>query len=165
MASRPERVVWHELTCPICDKRIRLTGQERNRRKLQTCGDPSCIAALRRRRTPPADKTARLKAASDKRALAHAASPLTGTYATNANARQWHLRAPDGAEYSFANLALWLRQHAGLFDPDDVRERPQSRSGTTTRAQSRLGSLRPERASRKRSWKGWRWVEQGKEMP
>ena len=157
--SRPTRIRWHEITCPICSRRVRLTGQEYNYKRLQTCGQPTCTKAIHLSRDTPAAKIARLNAVAGKRLAAHAATPLSGGFETNASAKEWHLLSPDGTAYHFRNLALWLREHAELFDPADIAEVPQSKSGLTTRAQSRLGRLRPDRASRRETWKGWSWFE------
>lgn len=158
MASRPDRIVWHEAACPICSRTVRLSGREYNRRQIQTCGQPTCTRALHLQRDTVAAKASRLAANSKRRREAHAASPKTAGVETNASAKEWHLLSPDGTAYHFKNLALWLRKHADLFDPDDVAEHPQSKSGVSTRAQAALGKLRPERRSPKPSWKGWRWL-------
>ncbi len=160
LATRPCRIVWHEIICPICSRKTRLSGQEYNRRQLQTCGRPACSKELRRRRTPASERAAHLSRINEKRGAAHAVSPKSGPYETNASAREWHLLSPDGTAYHFRNLALWIRDNSHLFDDDDAVERPQSRAGVTTRAQSALGKLRPERAEKRESWKGWRWLHQ-----
>lgn len=158
-ATRPNRVIWHEITCPICSRVTRLSGREYHHRQMQTCGRPNCTRALHLLNDTKADKAARLRAADSRRRDAHAASPLSSSTESNASAKEWHLLSPDGTAYHFRNLSLWLREHAELFEPDDVAEIPQSRTGVTTRAQSKLGRLRPDRAQPRQTWKGWRWLQ------
>lgn len=156
--ERPGRIVWHEIACAICGNTRMMTGNEYHSRQTETCGRPQCSKALRLQRDPATNKIARLTAAVVQREKAKAESPLVGSFETNVSAREWHLLSPDGTAYHFRNLALWLQTHTDLFEDDDVRQVPQSRTGVTTRAQSQLGRLRPERLARRDSWKGWRWL-------
>ncbi|WP_055884980.1 hypothetical protein [Methylobacterium sp. Leaf399] len=117
----------------------------------------TCTAAVRK--PVPVDVfAARLAPHIEAREKAKHDSPLAGPWETNASAREWSLLAPDGTAHRFRDLALWLRERADLFDPADVAERPQSRTGVSTNAQAQLGKLRPERRAGRKSWKGWTWL-------
>jgi len=158
---RPYRVVWHELTCPVCEKTIRLSGREYYHRSLKTCGNHACTVAYRNIHDPP---IAHMDAPEHRKARRDAfyASPKSGPYETNVSAKEWHLLSPDGTAYHFRNLSLWLRIHGDLFDPADVEVKPQStRKGSGyCRAITQLARLRPERRARRYKWKGWRWYDE-----
>jgi hypothetical protein len=155
---RPYRVRWQEIECPICKTKVSLTGEQRASLRRKTCGRRECTLAFRRQQTTPAELAARLAAAGGARRKAHAESALAGPYESNVCAKDWSLLAPDGTSHRFRNLSLWLRQHADLFDPDDLvcmLGRP------ICRAQSSLGKLRLDRKNPKPSWKGWAWLPCG----
>jgi len=153
-SPRGRPVVVHEIKCVICGTVTPLTGTERNHRQLKTCGAAACTSALLSRQAagklrledrPEAWEAARLEG--------HHASPRSGPWESNAQAKEWHLCAPSGAQHHFRNLSLFLREHSGLFDPEDLEPRPYG-----CRAISGLGRLRPERRDRRDSWKGWTWI-------
>lgn len=103
-------------------------------------------------------RSPKLNASLERMHEAHRRSPRTAPGEANANAKEWRLRAPDGSEHTFRNLALFIRTHLDLFDPGDIEPKRAGR-GTTTRASIQLGTLRPsEGPSQRPSWKGWRWL-------
>ena len=49
------------------------------------------------------------------------ASPKTGKFKTNVNAKDWHLISPDGKHFRFRSLNFWLRENCAEFfgcEPD-----------------------------------------------
>lgn len=86
---------------------------------------------------------------------ARMASPMAGPFETNVHAVEFFLTSPDGTEYEGRNLALFVREHADLFDPVDVAEEKIGATGQATcRAYRQLAKLLRE--PQRRSWKGWR---------
>lgn len=69
----------------------------------------------------------------------------------------WALTGPDAARYRFRNLSLFIREHAHLFDPNDVLPIRADGKGPS-RAAGGLAKLRPGRKNRVASWKGWTWT-------
>ena len=72
--------------------------------------------------------------------------------------KDWAVRSPDGTEYRFRNLALFLREHASLFRPDDLVPLSKSTSGPS-RAVLGLSRLRPDHRRAVRQWRGWTWAD------
>ena len=149
------RVVWHDIPCAVCGKIFRVTGQQAQNDR-STCSR-KCERTFRRLRCQernaalaPEVKTAILAAVIEgvKR------SPNVGGFETNIHAKAWRLLSPDNTVYHFRNLALFLRQHTELFDPDDLTPRTIG-----CRASAKLSRLRPDNKNRRKSWKGWEWDE------
>lgn len=69
------------------------------------------------------------------------ASPKSGRFPTNVNAKEWHLIAPDGTEYHFRSLQYWLRENCEkLFGVEpDSREFNNVRSGLSGAKRAMLG--------------------------
>lgn len=82
-------------------------------------------------------------------------SPLTRRGPQHHTGRDWHLRAPDGRQYSFRNLSHFVRSHPDLFAPEDILETGRGGSNAT----AGLRALRPTPRCRALSWKGWTWAE------
>lgn len=78
------------------------------------------------------------------------ASPKSGPYPTHSRAVDWALSAPDGTEYTFRNLAHFVREHSALFPGAAVEH-----------AAARLRRLRPGVPNQASSWRGWRWAGPG----
>ena len=151
---RPNRVKWSDHQCPICGVVVRLTGKDRNYRGLVGCGKKACTSALLARAAESKLKLHdRPREWEATRKIAHRESPRSGPYETNATAKDYRLIAPDGSRHSFRNLSKFVRDHADLFEGDDLK----TTSKFGPRAVSALGKLRPERRERKISWKGWEW--------
>ena len=64
------------------------------------------------------------------------------------SAREFTLIDPDGNHHAGRNVQLFVREHAELFLPDDLAERP----GKTCRA---ARGLRDVLRGKNDSWKGW----------
>jgi len=84
-----------------------------------------------------------------------AKSPILRPDENHCLAKDWSLRAPDGAVYRFRNLSLFVRTHRDLFTPEELVPVSASRPAATFF----LGMLRPGRANRRNSWHGWTWAE------
>lgn len=148
---RGRPIVRHTHTCPICGKSITLRGHERATRRLVTCGAEKCTSELRSRQS--AHLTSRFPEWDEARRAAVSASPLAGPFATNASAKPYRLISPDGQCFEGRNLALFVRDHAELFDEDDLAEN----SAFGPRAYTSLARLDPARKHHRTAWKGWRW--------
>ncbi len=76
-------------------------------------------------------------------------------------AKEWCLRAPLGSVHRFRNLKQFIREHAGLFDAEDVlwKEVPNRPSQAWCRAFHGLSRLRPGNAKLLPEWRGWTWAE------
>ena len=148
-------VKWHDITCVVCGKSFRVTGQQAiNERK--TCSK-KCEHQFRSSRSAERNMTLPVDV---KNAIQQAViegvkrSPNVGGFETNIHAKTWRLLSPDNTVYHFRNLALFLRQHTELFDPDDLTPRTIG-----CRASAKLSRLRPDNKNRRKSWKGWEWDE------
>jgi hypothetical protein len=85
-------------------------------------------------------------------------SPITGAGEANFHAKEWSLIGLDGTMHRFRNLALFVRLHGALFEPDDVSRIAAGR-GFATRAEIYLSRLRPTgKPGHQQEWKGWRWL-------
>ena len=69
------------------------------------------------------------------------ASPKSGRFETNANAKRWHLVSPEGRHYRFSSLNFWLRANCkDLFGCEpDSREFYNARSGLSGAKRAMLG--------------------------
>lgn len=143
-----------------------LTGvQYARRRRHKSCSVEGGFKL--RKKPPPPKRKSWSPSEAHRRTVSEALkrSPLTGAGEANLNARDWSFVAPDGSMHQFRNLALFVRKHAALFEPDDVSPRRAGR-GFTTRAQIYLGRLRPtSSATRLKEWKGWRWLAEVEAKP
>lgn len=68
-------------------------------------------------------------------------SPKSGRFVTNVNAIDWHLISPEGKEYRFHSLQLWLRENGErLFGcKPDTKEFDNVRSGLNGAKRAMLG--------------------------
>ncbi len=76
-------------------------------------------------------------------------------------AKEWTLVAPHGQRYVFRNLKKFVREHAHLFDAEDViwKEPEGKPNQAWCRAFQALSRLRPTCSKLLPEWNGWRWVE------
>lgn len=85
------------------------------------------------------------------------ASPKSGRFETNINAKDWHLISPEGKHYYFHSLNFWLREHCREFfecEPDS-RGYINARSGLSNAKRAMLGKI----SGGQRpccTYKGWR---------
>ena len=85
------------------------------------------------------------------------ASPISGPFETNRNAKHWILKSPEGILHEFDNLNLFIRSHPEWFS------NPKSAS-TALRASAAClaGNPAPSRKARQFSqYKGWQVVWYG----
>lgn len=71
------------------------------------------------------------------------ASPKSGRFETNINAKDWHLVSPEGRHYRFHSLNFWLREHCREFfgcEPDS-RGYANARSGLCNAKRAALGKI------------------------
>ena len=82
-------------------------------------------------------------------------SPKAGRFITNINAKDWYLISPEGKEYKFHSLMLWLRENCReLFGCEpDSREFHNVRSGLSGAKRAALGKEFPCC-----TYKGWRVI-------
>ncbi len=75
-------------------------------------------------------------------------------------AKEWTLRSPLGAVHRVRNLKQFIRDHADLFDAEDVvwKDVPGRPSQAWCRAFHGLSRLRPGNAKLLREWQGWTWA-------
>jgi hypothetical protein len=75
-------------------------------------------------------------------------------------AKQWVLRAPDGATHTFRNLKKWVRENPDLFAAEDViwKEMNGKANQAWCRAFQALGRLRPTSSKHLPEWQGWTWA-------
>ena len=100
-----------------------------------TLGTPASTAA----------RTLALAASLASARVSRKASAKAGPFATHSRAKDWAYAAPDGAEYRFRNLALFVREHADLFDGVEAAV-----------VRRHLAHLRT--SQRAPDWRGWRWI-------
>lgn len=83
------------------------------------------------------------------------ASPKSGRFVTNINAKDWHLISPEGKHYYFHSLYFWLRENGKeLFGCEpDSREYLNVRSGLSGAKRATLGKNHPCC-----TYKGWQVV-------
>ena len=94
----------HYAICPICGTKFKHSPSDIT---THTCGKRECAAAYRSmiqrgRSMSVANEAAKVM-------------PLTGHFETNNHAVEWNLIAPDGMEYTFRNLNLWIENHMELL--------------------------------------------------
>lgn len=70
---------------------------------------------------------------------------------------EWKLKSPDNVIYTFINLADFVRNNTGLFNPEDIVCKTLDKMASC-RAYAGLATLRPTNAKAASSWKGWVWV-------
>lgn len=83
------------------------------------------------------------------------ASPKSGKFETNINAKDWHLISPEGKHYRFHSLNFWLREHCREFfgcEPDS-RGFINAASGLRGAKRAMLGGKYPCC-----TYKGWQVV-------
>lgn len=83
------------------------------------------------------------------------ASPKSGRFITNINAKDWHLISPDGKHYYFRSLNFWLRENCREFfgcEPDS-REYINVASGLRNAKRAVLGGKYPCC-----TYKGWQVI-------
>ncbi len=75
-------------------------------------------------------------------------------------AKEWELVAPNGQRYQFRNLKKFVREHAELFDAEDViwKEPEGKPNQAWCRAFQALSRLRPTCSKMLEEWNGWRWA-------
>lgn len=75
-------------------------------------------------------------------------------------AKEWTLLAPNGQRYQFRNLKKFVREHADLFDAEDViwKEPEGKPNQAWCRAFQALSRLRPTCSKVLGEWNGWRWA-------
>ena len=75
-------------------------------------------------------------------------------------AKEWTLQAPNGLCYQFRNLKKFVREHAELFDAEDViwKEPEGKPNQAWCRAFQALSRLRPTCSKYLEEWNGWRWA-------
>lgn len=75
-------------------------------------------------------------------------------------AKEWTLRAPSGDIHTFRNLRHFIRQHEGLFVPEEVIWKAQGQNSKITWcvAYQALARLRPGSARTLADWQGWTWA-------
>jgi hypothetical protein len=76
-------------------------------------------------------------------------SPKSGPYASHSRAKQWRLTGPDGREYQFRNLALFVRERVAQFDTTLPNGSAMAYQG--------LLRLRPGHVHETVEFYGWRW--------
>ncbi len=76
-------------------------------------------------------------------------------------AKDWTLLGPNGQRYEFRNLKKFVREHADLFDAEDViwKEPEGKPNQAWCRAFQALSRLRPTCSKLLPEWNGWRWAE------
>ena len=76
-------------------------------------------------------------------------------------AKEWTLRSPLGSLHRFRNLKQFIRDHADLFDTEDVvwKDVPGRPSQAWCRAFHGLSRLRPGNAKILPEWHGWTWAD------
>jgi hypothetical protein len=76
---------------------------------------------------------------------------------SHGRAKNWCLKSPDNATYTFKNVGHFVRTHAHLFHPDDtiIKYRKGTLMGHCN-AINGLLSLSPRQKNPKGTWKGWR---------
>ena len=131
-------------TCVICGKSFFASPSAH----VRTCSSKKCIKELHRRDAAGRPHMLEVMRAGVKK------SPILQPDEKHINARDYALRAPDGAVYQGRNLSLFVREHANFFEDFDMR--PMS---DTTYAASMLSTLRPTRKRPHREWKGWTWAD------
>ena len=138
-------------TCAICDQSFVCRNSSPARsceacrseyiRRTHKGGRP--WSAEKKARRSEEFKTARRKELEALQATGTKAareSPVSGPFETNRNAKIWRLKSPDGVEYQFANLNLFIRNHPAWF--------PNARSARTalgTVARCLFGPAPPSR--------------------
>ena len=75
-------------------------------------------------------------------------------------AKEWILVGPNGQQYQFRNLKKFVREHADLFDAEDVNwKEPEGKPNQAwCRAFQALSRLRPSCSKVLGEWNGWRWA-------
>lgn len=94
----------HYSTCPICGKQFKHSPSDTT---THTCGKRECARAYRS--IMMTGKSCPWVADAIK------TNPNTGHFETHHNAETWNLIAPNGEEYEFKNLHLWVEEHAELL--------------------------------------------------
>lgn len=87
------------------------------------------------------------------------ASPNSGRFETNINAKDWHLVSPEGKHYHFHSLNFWLRENCKIFfgcDPDS-REFKNAASGLRGAKRAMLGKI-SEGQRPCCTYKGWKVI-------
>ena len=84
-------------------------------------------------------------------------SPISGSFATNQNAKYWILKSPDNVVYEFSNLNLFVRSHPDWFP------NPKSASSALRASAACLsGKTYPSRKGREfGQYKGWQVIWYG----
>lgn len=90
------------------------------------------------------------------------ASPKSGRFETNVNAKDWHLVSPDGKHYRFHSLNFWLRNNCQkLFGCEpDSRGFKNTRSGICGAKRAALGRVSDGQRPCC-TYKGWRVLPTG----
>lgn len=144
--------------CTICGAEFRSSPSE----KKSTCS-PACRSERARRHAKkgrPWSAAARAKLAEKGRTAnlhlgtpAASASPLSGPFATNQEAKIWSLITPEGERIVVRNLSLWLRENRDRIHPlrprqlfRGLQQVAQCIEGKTKRGVSQSHGWRLERA-------------------
>ena len=143
------------------DSHIRLT-QNTPPRKCLICGNPfksrrksvkvcspRCRAYLINFPDCTGVRTPEMDAATQEKRAKH---PKTGPFITNCQSKYWSILSPDGCNFQFWNLELFVRENKEMFNGEDVVQ-----EGYKTLAAHQLRRLRPDRSHSINSWKGWTW--------
>ena len=88
-------------------------------------------------------------------------SPKAGRFVTNINAKDWMLISPEGQEFRFHSLALWMRENCEkYFDcKPDTREFVNAMSGLRGAKRCVLGG-----SYKCPTYKGWRVIPTGSDF-
>lgn len=84
--------------------------------------------------------------------------PNTGHFNTHHGAVEWHLVSPDGVEYRFKNLVLWIEQHEDLL-PTSKRTGMKVSNRTFFREIQRLKSENEKYTYFREDYYGWRVIK------
>lgn len=147
MANRRKHYV---VKCTVCGRDIEFTGTQYHVNRRTTCS-PACLRE-RKRQEMLARRPLDRPDVIERKIAGFRASPLCGPFETNASAKAWRLRSPDGATYIFRNLLKFLRDRPELFSDFE-------RGGKPPRACCGLKRIRPDASEPRQQWHGWTWVD------
>ena len=136
--------------CPVCGKTFKHSPSDTT---THTCGDRECKKKFRSERMPENFMKRAHEAVKTNR--------KTGHFETHHNAVEWHLISPDGVEYCFKNLVLWIEQNEDLL-PFSQRTGARVSNTTFIREIQRLKSANEKYTYSRGDYHVWRVTKKAK---